>query len=330
MKKLSDLIFAGVFAAAGVLGLNTSVFAEGEDVTPASWIQISPAASIVTLQGGDVLSGKSSKCPTELDEGCAVEIKNIGSGTVNYKVYASPYAVSGQDYRVSFSESDATSYTQISRWISFMEEDGTYSPQVIRQIEPGETQLVYYKIEVPEDVPGGAQYAVIWAQTLPGASTSTGVQTISQAGSVVRGRSIGDTRQTAEVVKADFDRFSFGGPLHAEAKIKNTGNTDFDVNYTYTARTLFGKELYSESDAKATYPDNEYDISMTWENTPFLGLFQVEFKLSGADLDVSEKHLVLIMPVFIMILLILLLTVVIIWIIIIIRKRKERKARTLV
>ena len=69
---------------------------------------------------------------------------------------------------------------------------------------------------------------------------------------------------------------------------------------------------------------------MNWENTPYLGIFLVNYKIStGADVK-DETRIVVIMPIPILLLIILLLTVIIIWIIIIIRKRKERKARMLV
>lgn len=332
MNKITKLILAIVVALAGVANVSAPVFADEseESETPATWLQVSPTALTVTLMSGDIISGQSSKCPEALDGGCIIEIKNLGTESFRYRVYASPYSVTGKD-EVNFSDSASTSFTQISRWLSFLGSDGEYHDEVIYEIAPGETQTVGYRIEVPEDVPGGAQYAVIWAQTLSnGSAGGTGVQTLSQAGVVVSGRSIGNTVQQAEVTDYNFTRFALGGSLTAHANIKNTGNTDFDAYYSYTARTLFGKELYTDNGSIPTFPGVDYDIDLSWDNTPFLGIFTVEFKISGANLDKSETHIVMIMPVFVMVLLILLLTVVIIWIIIIIRKRKERKARTLV
>lgn len=316
-----------------VLGAGSVYADEGEDdELPPTYIQMSPTAVTITLEGGDVITGNSDKCPTDvIDGGCVVEIKNVGSQAFRYKVYASPYVVKGEDYSLDFSESASTTYTQISRWINFANENGGWSNTVTREIQPGETQTIAYRIDVPEDVPGGAQYAVIWAQTINDANGgSSGVSTLSQAGMVISGRSIGDTRQTADVYDYDFMRFTFGGALTAQAVIKNTGNADFEAHYNYSAKTLFGKEIYEDSGSIATFPDTEYHVNVNWENTPFLGIFRVTFALDGADARVSESHIVVIMPLFIMILLILLLTVVIVWIIIIIRKRKERKARTLV
>lgn len=333
MKRFLKITFICAALLFGTLvGCSTPTYAEGEEeeALPSKWLQISPAAATVTLMGGDVLSGNHEKCPTELDAGCAIEIKNIGSESFRYKAYASPYNV-GSNNELNFSEEANNPYSQLARWITILQPGGDYQKEVISEIAPGETQTLYYRIDVPEDVPGGAQYAIIFVQTLSDpASSSTNIQTLSQAGMVISGRSIGDVRQTAEVTDYSFQRFSFGGTLNAKATVKNTGNTDYSAYYYYTARTLFGKEIYEDKDAIAAFPGNEYQIDLNWDNIPFLGIFTVEFKISAADIVKTETHIVVVMPVFIMILLILLLTIIIVWIIIIIRKRKERKARTLV
>ena len=331
MKKIFNFIFAIAIALAGVAGgANLAYADEGEeDTTPRRFLGISPTALVITLRSGEVIEGDSSDCAENTSNGCVIEVKNLGTETFRYRVYATPYAVSGENYDVSFAESESTSYTQIARWITFKDASGNYADEVFYEITPGETQYVYYRVSVPEDIPGGAQYAAIWAQAVND-DTNSGVQAIAQAGAVVYGRSIGTTKQTAEIYDMDFTRFTFGGSLTAQATIKNTGNTDFSVNYSYTARTIFGKELYSENRSMVTYPGTEYHIATEWEKTPIIGLFQVEYKISAASTTEVQRHLVLIMPIFAIVLLILLLTIIIVWIIIIIRKRKERKARTLV
>ena len=329
MKKFISISLATVMMVAGAVGLSSPVHAEENSSVPETYLQISPTTVRITLMGGDTVAGNSERCPNDTENECVMEVKNIGSKAFSYRVYVTPYVVKGENYDLDFSEAASTSYTQLSRWTTIMDGDGNYAKEAVFSIAPGETQKIHYRIEVPEDIPGGSQYAVIWAQTLGGAS-SGGVQAISQAGMVISGRSIGNTQQTAEVYDYGFDRFGFSGPLKAQATIKNTGNTDFSAYYTYTARTLFGKEITTIQDTIGTFPDTEYHINVNWENPPLLGIFLVEFRISGADTVKTETHIVVIMPIFAMILLILLLTVAITWIIIIIRKRKERKARTLV
>lgn len=335
MKNIWKSLILAALVVAGATSLAGAVYAEGEEEAidesaPRTEIAISPTMSVVTMLGGDVIERGSDKCPQDLDAGCAVEVKNTGNTSYRFRVHVTPYSVSGENNEVSFDESASNSYSQIARWISFLDDSGAYVDEYIGTLEPGESRTVYYKIEVPDDVPGGAQYAAIWAQTLGNGNSGTSVQTTGEAGMTIRGRSIGNTNRTGEISDYGFQRFSLGGALEAHATVKNTGNTDYEIHYEYIARTVFGKELYSETDSIAAWPGSEYHVNVNWEDTPFLGIFNVEFKVNAADATESEKHIVVIMPVFIMILLILLLTVIIIWIIIIIRKRKERKARRLV
>ncbi len=326
MKK----IFLGVVAALFVLlGVGSgSVYAE--DSVPANTLQLSPSGIRLDLVAGEVLEGNAEHCPTVLDEGCAVQVKNIGTESFRYRVYVSPYVVKGEGNELSFSEEASTSYTQISRWISIKGQDGNYAKEAQFTINPGETQIIRYRVSIPDDIPGGSQYAVIWAQII-GEGDKSGIETVGQVGSVISGRSLGNTNEAAEITEYDFTRFAFSGPLHANATVKNVGNTDFAIRYYYTAKTLFGKEIHSDEGVVAAYPDTEYHVGLDWEDdVPFVGIFQVEFKVRAAGEERTESHIVVVMPLVIILSFILLLTVIIVWIIIIIRKRKERKARKLV
>lgn len=331
MKNKWGILGVAFFAILGATGIINPAFAEDQQpAAPRTEISISPAMSVLTLINSDVIEKGSDKCPKDLDAGCAIEVKNTGETKYRFRVHVTPYVVSGADNQVSFDESTSTSYSQIARWISFLNDDGTYVDEYTGSLEPGESRTVYYRIDVPDDIPGGAQYAAIWAQTLADTTSGNSIQTTGEAGMTIRGRSLGATRRTGDITSYEIQRFSLGGPLEAHATVKNTGNTDYEIHYEYVARTLFGKELYSKKDAIAAWPESEYHVDVKWEDTPLLGLLNVDFKVNAADVMVNEKHVVLIMPVFVIVLLISLLTVIIIWIIIIIRKRKERKARTLV
>lgn len=342
MNKFTKLFLAAFVAASTLIGgFSLPSYAEEvkEDGTelPSTWLQISPSGATVKLEKGNVIAPGSSNCPVETEDpangktDCSVVVKNIGSKKFTYKLYVAPMTFkSGNE--VDFSEDSNTAYGQIARWITLLDDNtGEYVKELHRTIEPNESQTIHYKITIPDDIPGGAQYAAIFAQTTSNDSVGSGVSTVAQVASQIYGRSIGTTVQSAAIDEHSFMRFALGGKLTAHAKVTNTGNTDFTAHYSYKAKTLFGKELYEDSGEVTTFPGVDYDIDMTWDNPPMLGVFSVQFKVTAADAVEGEKsHIVVIMPIYIMILLILLLTVIIVWIIIIIRKRKERKARTLV
>ncbi len=311
------------------------VHAEGEttDEKPAVEIQVAPTMVVVTMQGGDVLEGNSQYCTTGTEYGCQVQVKNTGRETFEFKVYVTPYSISSEDNEVNFSADSSSTYTQIARWLTLADANGNYAKEVRYTINPDEVVTIPFRVTVPEDVPGGMQRAAIWAEAITGgngASSNMGISANARAAVVVAGRSIGDSHQAADISEYHFDRFSLGGPLSAKATVKNTGNTDFVINATYTARTFLGKVIKEEKETIPAYPDVEYHLSTEWENTPYLGIFTVNYKVVTPESSRDETHVAVIMPIPIIILVISLLTIIIVWIIIIIRKRKERKARMLV
>ncbi len=333
MSIFQHKISLGLAAATALLGAvltSTPVFA---DEPQAVELQVSPTAVNVTMQSGEVIEGNSDMCTTVGEAyGCHVEIQNNGSAPLRVHVYVSPYSITSEDNEADFTSSDNT-YTQISRWLKLDNGQGEFLSDVYYNVGAGETVSVPFRVTVPDDIPGGMQRAVIWAEADRAdnnASGGMGINTNARAAIAISGRSIGDVRQVAEITDYGFDRFKVAGPLSAHATVKNSGNTDFTINSYYTARTFFGKVLEEKTDAVAAYPDIEYHLDMNWENTPYLGIFMVNYKISAGGTVKDETHMVVIMPIPILLLIILLLTVIIVWIIIIIRKRKERKARMLV
>lgn len=331
MKKfiVSALVLAGLVLGVVTLPVGTAWAEEEQNSSPNS-LQMSPSGVRLTLVAGETLEGHAANCP-KTEEGCAIKVTNTGTEGFRFRVYITPYVVSGEENELTFDEEKATAYTQISRWITVQNANGEFVKEAEFALQPGESRVIPYRVSIPTDIPGGSQYAVIWAQIMSDSEFKGGIETVGRAGAVITGRSSGDSHEAAEITDIDFTRFAFSGPMRSGATVKNVGNTDFVVKYSYTARTLFGKEMYASGEKTlAAYPGTEYHLGLDWEETPFMGIFQAEFKISAAGETKTEKHIVVIMPVFVLILLILLLTIIVVWIIIIIRKRKERKARTLV
>lgn len=331
MKKwfASALVLLGILASTVAMPVPSAWAEEEEEKSPSS-LQMSPSGTRLTLVAGETLEGHAENCP-KTEDGCAIKVTNTGTEGFRFRVYMTPYVVSGEENELIFDEEMATSYTQISRWITVQNADGEFVSEAEFALQPGEARVIPYRVTIPEDIPGGSQYAVIWAQIMSNTEFKGGIETVGRAGAVITGRSSGDSHEAVEISNVDFTRFAFSGPMHSGATVKNVGNTDFVVKYSYTARTLFGKEMWSSGEkTAAAYPGTEYHLETNWEETPFMGIFQAEFKINAAGEEKVERHIVVIMPVFILILLILLLTIIAVWIIIIIRKRKERKARTLV
>lgn len=302
------------------------VYADEEEVptvdsdTQSVWLQISPVNNRVTLSAGRVLDYNFT-------------VENVGEEAVEYKVYAEPYSVVNEDYDANFTSE--TPRTQISRWIKFYDASkDTYVDNVTLTVEKGGRQTLGYRINVPDDIPEGGQYAAIFAEPLKGiVDEASGVRTIPRVGMIIYGSTNGDTVQSVDFLHHDFQSFITSGKLKANTRIENTGNTDVQAKYNFNVYTIFGKNIYKSSMTYAILPETTRNIDTFWETTPQIGIYFVDYTLSILDSDIAPQEVskvVLIIPIFVIIIMLLLLTFLIIWTIMLIRKRRQQKSKLIV
>lgn len=332
IQKFSVAVLAVVLAA--TFAVSNNVFAEGEEnnnpSTPATSISISPVSKILQLKPSSVYEDKFT-------------ISNNGSGEMKFEVYAAPYAYTYSEtddaYQLGFSKE--TTYTQLTRWITFRQTDGAYVEKATFTAAPGSNVEVAYKISTPESIPAGGQYAVLFAHTLSDETTSSGIKTEASPGLVVYGRAEGETISASEIsgsvisnsLKLDNEEKSL---INGSSKVKNTGNVDFMASGTLRVTGIFG-QVYYETPGNSTrarvsiIPEVELSVGDRWDETPFFGIFNVEWTVRGGGTATETiSQLVIIMPPVILISILLLLTIIVVWIIIMVRKRKERRSKFMV
>lgn len=324
-KKIS-IIAATVCLVGGATLISTPVAADeavptSETAQPtldtSDHLQISPVSNRVNLKGGQTLD---------------YSFRIQGKPGSSFRIYAAPYSVTNEDYELSFS--NQTNYTQLSRWIKFYDAAGNLASEATLTIpNDADSLIVNYSISVPVDVPAGGQYAMIFAESAGNGqseSTGSGIRTISRAGLIVYGSTSGNTIESAEINEYNFNSFLTSGRLTTNAKIHNSGNTDFEVSSTLTVKSIFGRVLYDDTQRHDVLPETDRRISSEWTSTPALGVFNVTYKVSAADATREESKIVIIIPIFVIIIALILLTSLIIWTIILLRKRKERESKVLV
>lgn len=313
MKKQAILLTI-TLVLASIFGLSTTMadlaYAEESETKPAVWLQISPPHKTLTLNPGDNYDGEFT-------------VTNIGSEEFDFKVYASPFSVVGENYDHDYSSEKQ--YNQIYRWVTFEQE--TYTLAV------NESQVVTYHIEVPEDVAAGSQHAVLFAES-SGSSASgdaSGIKAVSRVGMRLAASIPGDTRVAIEINDYQLKRLylSFNGPkISASSKIKNTGNVDAEAEYSLTVNPFFGGEtVYNDSKTQLIYPDSEYKNEMVWEHTPLLGLFSVTYSAVSGEASEEQTRVVFVIPMWLVIIVILLLTLLIVWIILKVKKRRQLRSK---
>lgn len=319
LKRIAAAITLMLTALASTAYVAPTVAAEEnkEENKPAVWLQISPVSSRVTLEAGKALE-------------YSFTVSNIGSEGFTFSVYAAPYTIKSENYDVNFSEE--THRTQISRWIQFKDSDGNWVDTTKFNIPADGKQTVEYRVNVPEDIPDGGQYAAIFAETEPSSdsNSASGLKTVSRAGLIVYGRTNGETRDSAEIKDFEFNTFLTSGKVSTGARVVNNGNTDFESKYSLTIKTLFGKTVYEKDNSYNVLPDTTRKIHMEWDDTPSFGIFRATARVTAGSEIHEESKIVMIVPLFIIIIVLILLTILIVWTIILIKKRNEQKAKLVV
>lgn len=328
-KKIFLSLVALILALAALPG--NSVFADESDeqkelMEAATSISISPVNKILQLEANKTYED-------------SFEVANNGSSSMRFEVYASPYSYTysetDQAYRLGFNNEN--NYTQISRWISFKDSADNWVEKATFEVPSKDTFTVHYKISTPTSIPAGGQYAVLFAHTLSDKVTSGGIRAEASPGLVVYGRAVGETLLSSEISNIEIYKTLEVGTekkniINGKARIKNTGNVDFMASGRLKVTSIFGNVYYetpstSTSSRISIIPETELEVTDSWQDTPYFGLFNVEWTVTAASGDQTVTMQVLILPLPIIVLIILLLTIITIWVIVVVRKRRERRAR---
>lgn len=309
-RRFLNVFVAGLFLMASSFIAISGIAhaAEDSDNEKSPVLQISPTMKRLDLKPGSSETGEMT-------------VRNAGEVEFSFKVYAAPYTVVGDNYEPNFT--NETNYTQISRWISFEGEQYT--------IAPDKEQIIKYTVNVPEDVPAGGQYATIFAETInEDAAEASGIQAVSRVGMIVYASIDGDTRTSAEIIKFELPTFysAFNVPdVTATARVKNTGNTDFEAIYRIKVEPIIGGVVYDDEQVQVVLPDTEREAELTWPDTPLLGVFKVSFSVTAGEANQEIVTTVLVMPPWLIVIVLLLLTLLIIWIIIKLKRRGQLKSK---
>ena len=317
MKKLVFVlaVFADSILATPALAVECKEGAGG--------ISLSPASEDFNFDAGDVHEG-------------TIKIKNMNaSAATNLKVYAAPYSVN-EDSNKDFTTNKAR--TQISRWIEFMGPDGGYASEAVFEVGACEERTVNYRVVVPNSIPDGGQYAVIFVENV-GSEDGGGIKTVSRAGMLVYGRANGgETIEQAEIhdLKVGTSEDATDNEGHAikktivmvEAEVKNTGNVDVAAIGDFKVENVFGGELYHHTAYTSVLPDGTTKVSDTWNDTPIIGLLKVTYSLSvpGGG-EQTATRIILVCPMWAGIIAAVLLIIVAMGVLSILKKRRERKAK---
>lgn len=243
------------------------------------------------------------------------KVINTGKSEFTFKVYTAPYQVADEKYNPTFNTE--TNRTQISRWIIVPKEEFS--------LKPGEDVEIPYSVSVPSDVPSGGQYAAIFAETTDDSDAGGSIVAKKRVGLLVHSRISGDTRDSGEIVSYDYKKWQYEAPLNTTWRIKNTGNTDFEVSTQMKVKNIWGKEVYSSEEVKSiVFPETTRAIDVSWTGAGN-GLYRVTNSVNFLGKSENKQNWVLVMSPIVAILIIAVLLLVIGGILYAIRKKRHSR-----
>ncbi len=265
----------------------------------------------------------------ELDPGqkcdLSITILNPTNSTesLEYKAYVVPYSVVSEGYDADIAT--RTTYTQMADWITIHEPTGKLAPNEMKELN--------FTIEVPENVPGGGQYAAIAVEVDHENKThdNMAVANTLEIASVVYAKIAGETIHEGEILENNVPGFSTASPITVSSMIENKGNVHEAVRIVVTASNFFtGEVIAQEGTNNGTYaelvmPESTRYFTKEIDELPMVGVFRVKQDIyyNGA-VSTVEKN-VLVCPIWFMLLVALTIGTVIFEVVRTILKHKKIK-----
>ena len=284
------------------------VSADGEK--PDYRLQISPVRLDLDLEPGTTSTG-------------TFEVQNTGLKAYDFVLGVDPYSVTDENY--SIDSETRTTYTDIVDWITFSQNEG--------HVEPNQNQEITVTVTVPDDVPAGGQYAMIYAEMVRDDELeSTGVAVNHRVALLVFSEVEGNTRREGQVLETKIPSILFNPPITATSLVENTGNVHATAYYTLQVFPLFGdEEVYTNEENPATLtilPETQRFNSISWDGAPQLGIFRVRETVTILDDTQTIEKIVFLCPIWFLFLILLIIFFVIFWLVSRARSRKSTGKHT--
>lgn len=276
LMVMSIAIIGGLFA----MMCTTPVYAEQA-------FALSPMSESIILNPGDTYRGSFRVSNTSDDEDFV------------YEAIVEPFYVDESHSPIFTNEGD---YNRIVDWITI--NNGTERGV----IKPRETATIEFTINVPESAAAGGQYACITvgsdseAQSANSENDSAAISESLAIGHTVFAEITGTSEQSGEIMDMVIPSFLIGGKVQAASLVKNTGNVHSVAKYSFKVKSVFSDEILYDStkvtlegdDTHVIFPDRTYKEEEFWQDTPMMGIFDVQYKVEfmGSESEVSQMVIV--------------------------------------
>ena len=279
---LKTFIFAGLAIFATILITEDSFASSG-------YFALSPMYQMMTLTPGETIDGN-------------FQITNPANQTEDfyYELRVEPFTASN-DNEISLTANG--DYNQITDWITIYEPEGAVRPNSVKEVR--------FSIAVPEDAAAGGQYAsiVVSSKAEEDPNKDIDIQEVYEMAHLIYADVAGDTKRGGDITDVSVPGFLFSGKITGSAKIKNLGNVHSRATHTLQIFPLFSdEEIYTnEENPETTFimPGNIRQTSVTWEETPSIGIFHVIYNVEYEGVESKVDKIVIVCPLWLLFLILL-------------------------
>ena len=274
-------------------------------------VGVSPMNESIILNPGDTYRGSFS-----------VNNPGYGEEEISYYTEVSPFYVN-DDYDPIYENMDGNS--DIAKWI-------TVTSGATGTLQPNDVTTVEFEIKVPEEAPAGGQYAVI--SVIVQVSSADGDNGINIGESMAIGHVIlaeitGSSVSSGEIYELGVDSFILGGKIRAYSTVENSGNVHGQAIYGLKVYPLFSDQpVYSNEEMKGKQyilPNRKYRNETVWEETPMVGIFNVQYTVEFMGETSEVTRMVIVCPWWLLILIAIGVILMVLRIVTLVRLRRKPK-----
>jgi hypothetical protein len=199
---------------------------------------------------------------------------NQGELDIKYNVYATPYSVSGEEYKPFFTPVKGA--VDITKWFTFGSKGSA--------LKIGNQDTIPFTISVPKATGAGSYYATVFAETED--KGTAGVITRKRVGMVVYLRVTGDAVEKGSIASWDVPWLQ-EAPFSATLKMANEGSVHFRTKVKVRISDLFGGTKFTYERDPEIIPQKVRKIPIAWDKGATFGFFKVDGEVNY--LDKTEK-----------------------------------------
>lgn len=233
-------------------------------------------------------SGGLTISPTSIDQRVApggsfdseIFIINQGQLDYKYKMYVTPYSVTGEDYKPYFTPIEGA--VDATKWFTLGKSGG--------QLAIGNQDTIPVTVRVPEGTAAGAYYATVFAET-DDQGAGSGVVTRKRVGTVVYINVTGRVSEKGQVASWSVPWLQ-KGPLTATLRQANSGSVYYTADVNVTISDVFGGPKFTFQRQPHILPQKQRRIDVQWQNGATFGLFKVsgEVKYLGKTEKLGTQY----------------------------------------